>query len=162
MHVYNATELFDLHISGCFPLDIDFKSKSIPAELNASGNYLLFFDKELIYCGFAEKERAIVRFEKQLATISLRGVNVSFNETGKKYFTTTFLNTIYSTALKQNEKGFETSIKRIIFAEKNWQYFRDFDNKTLERFVFVWMPSNNNLSEIKTELIQKLKPICNG
>jgi hypothetical protein len=162
MHVYNATELFDLHISGCFPLDIDFKSKSIPAELNASGNYLLFFDKELIYCGFAEKESAIVRFEKQLSTISLRGVNVSFNEAGKNHVTTTFLHPIYSSALKQNKKGFETSIKRINFAEKHWQSFRDIDKKTLERFVFVWMPSNNNLSEIKNELIQKLKPICNG
>ena len=162
MHVYNATELFDLHISRCFPLNIHFKSKSIPTELDASGNYLLFFDKELIYCGFAEKERAIVRFEKQLATISLRGVNVSFNEAGKKHVPTTFLPPIYSSALQQNEGVFETSIKRINFAEKNWQSFRDFDKKTLERFVFVWMPSNNNLSELKTELIQKLKPICNG
>lgn len=162
MHVYTATELFDLHISGCFPLNIDFKSKSIPTELNASGNYLLFFDKELIYCGFAEKEPAIIRFEKQLSTISLRGLNVSFNEAGKKHIPTTFLHPIYSSALQQNEVGFETSIKRINFAEKNWQSFRDFDKKTLERFVFVWMPSNNNLSEIKNELIQKLTPICNG
>ena len=162
MHVYNATELFDLQINVSFPLNIDFKSKSIPTVLNASGNYLLFFDQELIYCGFAEKERAIDRFEKQLSTISLRGLNVSFNEAGKKHVTTTFLHPIYSSALKQNKKGFETSIKRINFAEKNWQSFRDFDKKTLERFVFVWMPSNNNLSELKTELIQKLKPICNG
>jgi hypothetical protein len=116
----------------------------------------------LIYCGFAENERAIVRFEKQLSTISLRGLNVSFNEAGKNHVTTTFLHPIYSSALKQNKKGFETSIKRINFVKKNWQSFRDFDKKTLERFVFVWMPSNNNLSEIKNELIQKLKPICNG
>jgi len=110
MHVYNATELFDLHISGCFPLNIDFKSKSIPTELNASGNYLLFFDQELIYCGFAEKERAIIRFEKQLSTISLRGLNVSFNEAGKNHVATTSLHPIYSSALQQNEGGFETSI----------------------------------------------------
>lgn len=162
MHVYNASELFVLHFNGSFPLNIDFKCNSIPTELDASGNYLLFFDQELIYCGFAEKERAIVRFEKQLSTITLRGLNVSFNETGKTHIQSSFLKPIYSSALLQNEGVFETSIKRIIFAEKNWQYFIAFDNKTLERFVFVWMPSNNNLSKIKTELIQKLKPICNG
>lgn len=161
MHLYNASALFTIETIGNFPLNINFQSILIPQELNGTGIYLMFLDQLLVYCGIAEKEQAIVRFEKQLSTISLRGVNVSFNEIGKTVIQKSFLLPIYSSALQQNEWGFETSIKRINFAEKNWQSFRDFDNKTLERFVFIWMPSNKNLNEQKIEILKKLKPLCN-
>jgi hypothetical protein len=169
MKSYKASDLFSIKIDqlAAYPLNVEFEEKpNLSKDLKGSGLFQLFFDQTLIYIGLAGKEPAILRFEKQLSTITLRGTNVSFNKQSKDYLNNTTLNTVFSSALNQNKDAFESSIKRIAFAVLNWHLFSQFNQSLLERFVFVWFPMNNcltnSLPEICKEWRRSLKPICNG
>ncbi len=164
---YLASDLFDLAISGNFPLNCTFKSKKTPVELNSPGVYMLFYKNELVFAGYAKGEQAILRFEKQLSTITLRGKRVSFRngELDPKSISPIFQNN-FDVAIHQNGRDFETSKKRVRYASKNWNHFSKLDDKELSHFVFVWFPErmikNNTLIQFRNHLRTALKPLCNG
>ena len=169
MRTYTASELFTFHVTGNYPLDVDFVPiKQLPRELRHSGVYLLFFKQELIYIGYADKELAISRFEKQLSTVTLRGRKVSFNTVSQKAVLNSqeLPQSLKKAVLSLDEDGFETSLRRIAFAEKHWPLFSRLDHDILKDFVFLWFPYDpcltNSLPEICDEWKRNLKPICNG
>ena len=71
----------------------------------------------------------------------------------------------FSQAISQNNMRFETSKKRITFAEQNWDVFSTFNQDDLSRFVILWFPKNEcldkPLEEMKSQWIKTLKPYCN-
>jgi hypothetical protein len=167
MYTYLASDLFDLEIRGNFPLNCSFNPKNTPIELKSPGVYMLFYRQELVFVGLAIAEQAIVRFEKQLSTITLRGTRVSFNNgtLDPNSISQTFQNS-FSTAIYQNRIVFETSKKRIEYASKNWNDFSKLDDKDLSHFVFVWFPESmingKTIEQFRNDLRIKLQPLCNG
>jgi hypothetical protein len=165
---YLASDIFDLEISGNFPLDCTFHAKQpVPVELESPGVYMLFYKQELVFVGLAKAEQAIVRFQKQLSTITLRGKRVSFNngELDPKSISLIFQNN-FDAAINSNKRGFETSAKRIEYAAKNWNDFSKFDALKLKHFVFVWFPESiingRTLVQFRNDFRTALKPLCNG
>jgi hypothetical protein len=166
---YTAADLFDVSFSGTFPLDVEFAPKNqLPDELSQKGVYLMFFEQQLIFIGLSNKESAISRFEKQLSTITLRGRKVSFNQDSQNEInkSISLAKCFKKASLLKNKGGFQTSPRRILFAEKHWQLFTRLDKALLNHFVFVWFPYNHcftiPLPEICEEWKRNLKPICNG
>jgi hypothetical protein len=167
MKTYKTSDLFDLKVDGNFPLNCEFVAKtSIPSTLETAGIYMMFFDQQIIYIGIAEKEPFIERMKKQLSAITLRGKSVCFNDTCKAIIRSSHvLPKEFSTAVEQNNAGFETSKNRISFAEQNWDIFSTLNQDDLSRFVIVWFPKNEcldkPLEEMKSQWIKTLKPYCN-
>jgi hypothetical protein len=166
---YTSSDLFDVSFSGTFPLDVEFAPKNhLPDELSQRGIYLMFFEQHLIFIGFSDKETAIRRFEKQLSTITLRGRNTSFNSKSRTAVSNSVvLSQVFDQSiLIINKRVFETSPRRIAFAEKHWNLFSQLNQALLNHFVFVWFPYNQcftaSLPEICKEWKRNLKPICNG
>ena len=65
------------------------------------------------------------------------------------------------------DNGFQTSCKRVEFADKNWRSFKT--NNFLKDFTFYWFREDKNLNRTREELeklTQELrkfyKPTCNG
>lgn len=168
MKTYSASELFDLHINGDFPLNCQFVPKTpIPSAFDASGIYMLFFDQQIIYIGLADNQPVLERIQMQLSTITLRGNNVSFNDTCKGIIqSTSILSIQFSQAINQNNSRFATSANRIQFSEANWDLFSQLNQDNLSRFVIIWFPKNEcqdeTLLEIKNRWVRDLMPICNG
>lgn len=167
MKCFKASDLFDLKINGDFPLNCQFvpKSSNTPA-LEKPGIYMLFFDQEIIYIGIAENEPFVQRIKKQLSIITLRGKSVCFNDACKTIVRSSqVLPKEFSTAVEQNNAGFETSKNRISFAEQNWDVFSTLNLDDLSRFVISWFPKkecfDEQLEEIKSQWIETLKPNCN-
>ena len=166
---YTASDLFEVSFSGSFPLDVEFVPKNhLPDELSQRGIFLMFFEQQLIFIGLSDKESAISRFNKQLSTITLRGRKVSFNQDSQNEIkkSISLAQCFKKAALLKNNGGFQTSPRRILFAEKHWQLFTRLDQALLNHFVFVWFPYNQcftaSLPEICKEWKRNLKPICNG
>jgi hypothetical protein len=168
MKTYSASELFDLHINGDFPLNCQFVPKTkTPSEFEESGIYLLFFEQEKVYIGLADKQAALVRIQKQLSTITLRGNNVSFNDACKAIIqSSTILSSQFTLAINQNSARFETSPNRVKFAASKWELFSRMNDEILSRFLIVWFPENEcqdeTLVEIRNRWVRDLMPICNG
>jgi hypothetical protein len=169
MLIFSATEIFNLQKSGPFPLDCQFNENlGLSSCLANPGMYLMFFEEQLIYIGFADKESSISRFRKQLSTHTLRGSNVSFNTVcAKKIRSSSVLNNDFDQKiLSLNKTGYNSSIKRIEFAEKNWKMFVRIDMSVLAKFSFLWFPNHScfssDFNKTKKMLIPKLKPLCNG
>ena len=144
MKSYCASDLFEVFHSGNFPLDVEFvPKKQLSEELSQKGIYLMFFEQQLIYVGLADKQPAISRFEKQLSTVTLRGRKVSFNqESQNEIKKSRGLSKCFNKAsLSRNKSGFQTSPRRIVFAEKNWNIFSRLDQALLNHFVFVLLLS---------------------
>jgi hypothetical protein len=168
MKTYLASDLFELKFSGNFPLDCQFISKKPnPHDLDTPGVYMMFYKQDLVFVGLAIAEQAIVRFEKQLSTITLRGTRVSFNNStlDPNLISQIFQNS-FSTAIHQNRRDFETSKNRIEYASKNWNDFSKLDSLKLKHFVFVWIPESlingKTIEQFRNDLRIKLQPLCNG
>jgi hypothetical protein len=169
MQSYKANEIIQLTESGDFPLNCQFLPKTpSPPELGMTGIYMLFFDQEIIYVGFADKQPALERIQMQLSTITLRGETVFFNSGSqlavKKSVT---LNAVFNPKiLDKNVNGAETSVNRVKFAASKWVLFSRLNEEILSRFVIVWFPNNEcqdkTLLEIKNRWARDLMPICNG
>ena len=169
MNSYNASELFDISLSGSFPLNCQFMPKTpIPSELKAAGIYMMFFDQEIIYIGLADNQPALERIQMQLSTITLRGESVFFNpESQLAVRNSGTLNTVFNAQiLGKNTNGPETSLKRVKYAALKWDLFSRMDENILKRFVIVWFPKNEcqdeTLVEIRNRWVGDLRPICNG
>lgn len=168
MKVFKASDLFDLNINGDFPLNCEFVPKTpIPSIFETAGIYMLFFDHQIIYIGIAEKEPFVQRIKKQLSTITLRGKSVCFNDACKAIVRSSqVLPKEFSTAVEENNAGFDTSKNRISFAEQNWDVFSTLNLDDLSRFVISWFPKkecfDEQLEEIKSQFIKEIKPCCNS
>jgi len=102
-----------------------------------------------------------------LFEVEYKGVyplNIRFET--KKPFASYVYGITFQNVLKNQFKGKETSLGRISFAEQCWSEFSQFDIQHLKNFVFVWFPysshSKEELIDLKKDLIQKLRPFCNG
>ncbi len=168
MNVLVASDLFEVEYKGVYPLNIRFETKKpFASYVYGIGIYLLFYRQKIIYIGLAYDESPISRFRKQLETITLRGEQVSFNLSCKRaILSSSILQSTFQNVLKNQFKGKETSLGRISFAEQCWSEFSQFDIQHLKNFVFVWFPysshSKEELIDLKKDLIQKLRPFCNG
>jgi hypothetical protein len=164
-HKYNASDIFEIHVDpkGVFPLNLEFiPQKNLESKLSDSGIFFLTYKDELIYIGYADKEDALSRMQKQLEGITLRGKNLAFKKTSKQTIQkSTILNSFFSDTLLAQKKSVETSPKRILFAEQHWKDFAFLDEKILRNFVFHWFPIDANVEEKCKTLKAMLKPRCN-
>ena len=170
MKTYNASDLFDLKVNGNFPLNCEFVPKNnLPLSVfKGPGIYYLDYKESLVYIGsfFGSKSNNNVltqRWNKELATISMRGKHVTFNEKAIKALTAC------SSLVINNPKpkgDYLTSKLRIEFACKNWNEFKS--ESFLKDFNFYWFPYENinktkkELNQLTNQLRNFYKPICNG
>lgn len=169
MKCFKASDLFDLKINGDFPLNCEFVPKiPFPSILESAGIYMLFFDREIVYVGLADKEPALDRIQMQLSTITLRGKNIFFNPSSKiEVRNTAALDTVFNIqTLNQNANGPETSANRVKFAASKWDLFSQLNKDILSRFVICWFLENEcqdeTLLETKNQFIKEIKPCCNS
>lgn len=172
MNLFTASELFEVKEidNQAFPLNLEFEIKTQNANnFKGPGIYFLYYKNELVYIGSFFKsvhknDVKIQRWKKELATISMRGSQTTMNETSNKAID----NSINLRNIARKPKGdFQTSKKRIEFADLNWNEFST--NNFLKDFTFHWFPEEKNLARSKKQL-EKLtnqlrefyKPSCNG
>jgi len=171
-HKFNTDELFKIVVdsSAIFPLNLDF-TKQGKSSMNFPGQgiYFLYFKEELVYIGYFDpsepnRDVKMERMSKELATITMRGSQVTMNEAS---------NTALDKSLNLNLIGrkpqgdFLTSRKRVEFADKHWDTFKS--NDFLCHFTLYWFPEEKNLGNTRDELehvtnqLRKFyKPTCNG
>ena len=139
MKIYLASDLFNLTVNGNCPLDCEFIAKKpIPIDLISPGVYMMFYKHEIIYIGLADKQKSIVRFEKQLSTITMRGKPISFNDECMNVIQSSNSLSSRFPHINQSNLGFETSINKIAFSDKNWDSFSQLNKDILGLFVFVY------------------------
>ena len=119
------------------------------------------YKDELIYIGYADKQDALLRMKMQLEGVTLRGTNVAFRKnsvdtirnshTLKHFFNPSIL----------RENGYETTPKRILFAENHWKDFAFLDDCMLKNFAFGWFAVETNVAERCELLKEKFHPRCN-
>ncbi|MEN9999593.1 MAG: hypothetical protein RI922_2583 [Bacteroidota bacterium] len=171
MKTYKASDLFDIQISGTFPLDCEFLPKdNLPVDMfKGPGIFFLSFKGDLVYIGsfFGSKSNNNVlaqRVNKEIASISMRGKQVTFNQKALK----ALMNCQKFTIKNPKPKGdFVTSPLRIEFACNNWDSFQNDD--FLKDFELCWLPFSNKKNKTKkelNELTNQLRsfycPLCNG
>lgn len=173
MKVYRASDLFEVTHSGSFPLDVEFvlknSFKSDP-ELLIKGIYAMAFKDELLYIGSysGTGNVAQVRWQNELQTHSMRGLNVGF--TSKAWETLKSTQNLKSTGfIQRGDTGYLASAKRVLFAEENWHLLSQNPNKWLSCFSFCWMQvppklnrSKKELETLTNQLRKFYKPRCNG
>lgn len=170
---YNASDLFELEIDNfkTYPLNIDFKVNSIQRNDNFQGPgiYFIYHRIELIYIGFfygsiKNNDVREQRWKKELATITMRGLQVTMNEASN-----VSLNKSHNLSqINRRPKGdFLTSKNRVEFADTNWDEFKHLS--FLSDFTFYWFREDKNLNRTKKqlqrvtkELRDFYKPTCNG
>jgi hypothetical protein len=169
---HNASDLFDLEIDSLklFPLNIDFVVKANGyGDFTGPGIYFLYYKKELVYIGsfFSSTKNNDVReqrWKKELATITMRGIQVTMNEASNNGLD----RSINLTQITRKPKGdFLTSKNRVEFADTNWDEFKHLS--FLSDFTFYWFREYKNLNRTKKqlqrvtkELRDFYKPTCNG
>ena len=172
-HEYSADEIFELSVDSkaVFPLNLEFeiKDKKSP-NIPGPGLYFLYFKDELVYIGFFypdgdKRDARIERMKKEIVTISMRGREVVFTQTASDSHKQCVNYPIFQGEISQN--GFQTSVNRVNFADKNWDDFKT--NNFLCDFSFYWFPEEKNLGRTRNELadltnqLRKFyKPTCNG
>ena len=170
---FNADDLFVLieNKQSAFPLNLEFVVKDKKSKgFSGPGIYFLYNKDELIYIGFFypdgdERDARMERMKKEIATISMRGREVVFTQTAFDAHQQCVNYPIFQGEISQN--GFQTSVKRINFVDKNWNDFKT--NDFLKHFIFYWFPEEKNLERSREELkkvtnqLRKFyKPTCNG
>jgi hypothetical protein len=171
-HKFNAGELFKIVVdsSAAFPLNLDFtlQGKSL-MNFPGQGIYFLYFKEELVYIGYFDpsepnRDVKMERMKKELATITMRGIQVTMNEASN----TALDNSLNLKSMPRKPQGdFLTSRKRVGFADNHWDTFKS--NDFLSHFTFYWFPEEKNLGNTRDELehvtiqLRKFyKPTCNG
>jgi hypothetical protein len=172
-HHYIAANIFQTEkdLNGIHPIDLKFKLIDPGSEsLKGPGIYFLYFKTELVYIGYYFKGSGLddvrtQRWIKELATISMRGKRVVFSKNAANAHTNCLQYPKYVGEISDN--GFETSAKRVVFADKHWKEFQS--NDFLDHFNFYWFPEEKGMGRTKKELkdITKIlrkfyKPLCNG
>jgi hypothetical protein len=130
----------------------------------------MFYKAELIYIGFfyPSQKNSDVRTErmsKEIASITMRGKQVVFTKSAFDAHQNCVNYPIFHGEVSDN--GFQTSVKRVEFADENWNSFKT--NDFLEDFTFYWFREEKNLNHPRKDLeklTQELrtfyKPTCNG
>jgi hypothetical protein len=123
----------------------------------------------LVYIGsFFKSEQKndvrIQRWKKELATISMRGWQTTMNESSNRALD---ISINLRNVVRKPKGDFQTSKKRIEFADLNWNEFSI--NIFLKDFTFHWFPEEKNLTRSKkqleivtNQLREFYKPTCNG
>ena len=163
--LYRADELFKISViaNEVFPLNLEFSAKEPnKSELQDSGIFFMTYKDELIYIGFADRQDALDRMNRQLETITLRGSGVAFNERGEN----TILNSVVLRPFFNNEmlgkrNGYVTSQRRVLFAENHWKDFAFLDECILKNFAFDWFPVASDVEERCKILKERFHPRCN-
>lgn len=171
-HKLNADELFKIVVdtSVAFPLNLDFiLADSTTTNLPGQGIFFLYYKEELVYIGYfdpseANRDVRLERMKKELATITMRGIQVTMNKVSNTALDKSLnLNTIR----RKTQGDFLTSRKRVEFADINWDAFKTDD--FLCDFTFYWFPEEKNLGNAQDELEHLTnqlrifyKPTCNG
>jgi hypothetical protein len=169
---YIASEIFEIQvdIQRTFPLNLEFMLKNQESNsFRGPGIYFLYFKHELVYIGFfydssIKSDVRTHRWNKELATISMRGKQVVFTQKAFDYHQRCLNYPVFKGEVSKN--GVQTSANRLLFVDKNWDSFRT--NDFLEDFTFYWFREEKNLNKSKhdltrltEELKQFYKPICN-
>jgi hypothetical protein len=170
--LFRADELFQIKVDGnaVFPLNLSYEvpSNSLP-EFQGPGIFFMYYKTELVYIGFfypSQKGRDVrkERMNKELATISMRGSQVTMNPTSN---TALDRSRNLQKAPRKPKGDFVTSKKRVEFADKNWNEFKT--NDFLEDFKFYWFKEDKKLGRTRDDLkalskhlINFYKPTCNG
>jgi hypothetical protein len=172
-HKFKADEIFDLIVdtNAVFPLNLDFVLKDKKSQdFSGPGIYFLYYKEELVYIGyfFPNEQTRDVRYErmnKEIASISMRGREVVFSQNAFDAHQQCSKYPIFQGEISVN--GFQTSVKRIEFADENWNSFQAID--FLCDFTFYWFKEEKNLNRSREELehvtkqLRKFyKPTCNG
>ena len=170
--LFRADELFQISVDlqQNFPLNLSFElNNNSHLDFQGPGIYFMYYKTELIYIGFfypSQKNRDVrtERMNKELATITMRGKQVTMNVTSNK--------ALDQSAHLQNiprrpQGDFLTSPKRVRFADRNWSEFQHID--FLKHFSFYWFKEDkklgrtrNELKAVTKQLINFFKPTCNG
>lgn len=153
-----------------FPLNLCFElSQDLHPDFQGPGIFFVYYKTELIYIGFfypSQKNRDVrkERINKELATITMRGKQVTVNPTSNKALDqSSHLQNIP----RRPQGDFLTSRNRVRFADENWSKFQK-DN-FLKDFSFYWFKEDkklgrtrNELKAVTNQLINFYKPTCNG
>lgn len=162
--LFRADELFQISIdaNAVFPLNLEFIAiDPNKEELQGSGIFFMTYKNELIYIGLADKQDELDRMNRQLETITLRGANVAFNNLSIQTIRKSrILNDFFKGDLS-NKNGFETSNKRVLFAEIHWRDFAFLDECILKNFSFDWFPVASDVEQKCNQLKKKFHPRCN-
>jgi hypothetical protein len=172
-HKFNANDLFILEedVNLLFPLNLEFRfNPKLPFNLPGPGIYFTYFKDELIYIGYFfpngnDRDARMKRMKKEISTISMRGREVVFSQNAFDTHQQCVNYPIFQGEISEN--GFQTSVKRVEFADKNWNTFQT--NDFLKNFDFYWFPEEKNLERTREKLehitkqLRKFyKPTCNG
>ncbi len=162
---FKADELFQIKVdqNAVFPLNLIFDyEKNANETLNQPGIFFMLYKGELIYIGYAIQQEALDRMHRQLETITLRGSSVSFNDLAVSTIRNSkTISPFFTNTMLERRNGFETSQKRILFAENHWQDFAFLDQCILKNFVFDWYPIDSDIPSKCNALKEMLKPRCN-
>ena len=168
----NGEEHFDIIVDSqqSFPLNLSFElSQDLHPDFQGPGIFFVYYKTELIYIGFfypSQKNRDVrkERMNKELATITMRGKQVTMNASSNKALD---LSGHLQNIPRRPKGDFLTSPKRVRFADENWSEFQK-DN-FLKDFSFYWFKEDKNLGRTRDELqavtkqlINFYKPTCNG
>jgi hypothetical protein len=172
-HKFNANDLFILEedVNLLFPLNLEFRfNHKLPFNLPGPSIYFTYFKDELIYIGYFfpngnDRDARMERMKKEISTISMRGREVVFSQNAFDAHQQCVNYPIFRGEISEN--GFQTSVNRVNFADKNWDDFKT--NNFLCDFSFYWFPEEKNLGRTRNELadltnqLRKFyKPTCNG
>jgi hypothetical protein len=163
--LFRADELFQISVdpNAVFPLNLEFIIKdSNKKEMQGSGIYFMTYKDELIYIGYADRQEALDRMNRQLETITLRGSRIEFNERSEN----TILNSVvlrpfFNYEMLGKRNGYVTSQRRVLFAENHWKDFAFLDDCMLKNFAFDWFPIEKEIKEKCKTLKKKFRPRCN-
>jgi hypothetical protein len=127
---FKADEFFktEVNANASFPLNLSFEvpCDSLP-EFQSPGNFFMYYKTELVYIGFfypGQKNRDVrkERMIKELATITMRGKQVTMNVTSNIALD----QSVHLQNIPRRPQGdFLTSPKRVRFADKNWSEFQN-------------------------------------
>ena len=167
---FNANSIFRMdRTDSSFPLDLNFIKDEQTLELHDLGYFYLTYNKELIYIGISEGNEDVIeaRFKKQLESISLRSRGISFSQVSWDAIQNCAnLVSDFHEIQKPSAKGCETSVNKVIFANKKWEDFRVLHDSNLLNFDFYWVSTPeatvDEVRMIVDQLKKLLKPKCNG
>jgi hypothetical protein len=172
-HKFNANDLFILEedVNLLFPLNLEFRfNHKLPFNLPGPSIYFTYFKDELIYIGYFfpngnDRDARMERMKKEISTISMRGREVVFSQNEFDAHQQCVNYPIFRGEISEN--GFQTSVKRVEFVDKNWNTLQT--NDFLKDFTFYWFKEEKRLTRTKSQLeklTQELRnfynPTCNG
>ena len=155
-HKFKADELFDLIVdtNAVFPLNLEVVVKDKKSkDFSGPGIYFLYYKEELVYIGYFfpnEQTRDVrnERMNKELLSITMRGKQIGFTQSSFDAHQNCVNYPVFQGEIR--DKGFQTSVNRVNFADKNWNDFKT--NNFLYDFTFYWFPEEKNSGRTREEL----------